>query len=225
MLIVQTADGSATAHSDRYQETYHSIHGAATESRHVFLDASGVRQRLSAGYPTRVLEIGFGLGLNYLLSADLAIQCQTTLEYHAFEHDLLSPQDFKSLNYDSLVNDQGLVSHVAQNLLPRSDNASLLNTSYKCVQTTLHACDVTNADLPAGTFNAIYFDAFSPDTNPDCWNTTLFATLRAKLETGGVLSTYCSKGSVRRGLQSVGFNVKKMAGPPGKREIVVAVAP
>ncbi|NND92366.1 MAG: hypothetical protein HKN42_16015 [Granulosicoccus sp.] len=89
---------------------------------------------------------------------------------------------------------------------------------------TLYLGDTTRLPLPVGPFDAIYLDAFSPSANPECWTTELFRRLHASLETGGVLTTYCSKGSVRRGLASAGFSVNRLAGPPGKREILQAFA-
>ena len=98
-----TNDGSRTLKSERYGETYHSTNGALTEARHVFLDATGVAHRLAAGTPTSVLEIGFGLGLNTLLSADLADHHEAALDYHSFENALVSAKTLDELEYAKLL--------------------------------------------------------------------------------------------------------------------------
>ena len=98
-----TNDGSRTLDSVRYSQTYHSINGALTEARHVFLDASGVSERLQQGQATNVLEIGFGLGLNTLLTADLAKLHNASLNYHAFEHDLAESSVIRQLEYNELL--------------------------------------------------------------------------------------------------------------------------
>lgn len=103
MNVIQTADGSPTLFSERYNESFHSTFGAATESRYVFLESSGVSERLRLGLPTRILEIGFGLGLNALLSCDTAIASKTPLSYHAFEHDFGICEMSRSVDFSQLL--------------------------------------------------------------------------------------------------------------------------
>lgn len=114
MSVIKTADGSHTRLSERYGETFHSTHGAMTEARHVYLDATGVRQRLETHQPTRILEIGFGLGLNALLSADLAKEHGTALEYHAIEHDRSVCEHIGRLEYDRLLKHPELLPALLQ---------------------------------------------------------------------------------------------------------------
>lgn len=186
--------------------------------------------------PTSILEVGFGLGLNFLLTADLALSQSCPLSYVAFEHDLIGSDCFLELEYaqhlnhtqlcDSLVtvfeSSEQLGSHTTQ----LSDNCQL----------TLHRTDITGADFMAKLhtnlntegqtclFDAIYLDAFSPETNPECWTLPLFQQLRACIKPEGVLTTYSVKGSVRRALTAAGFSIEKLPGPPGKREILRALA-
>lgn len=230
VTTIRTADGSHTLHSERYGETFHSINGAVTESRHVFLNASGVAERLAAGQATRVLEIGFGLGLNCLLTADLASECQAPLEYHAIENDpsvlaLLPTVHYQEQLKDSRLYDQLIAGLDSVAYLRDGDmgtRAPLTLVLGKNITLTLHLCDAIHDELPAGEFDAIYLDAFSPDSNPECWTPEFFSRLHGKTSKGGALTTYSAKGDVRRALKAAGYNVNKMAGPPGKREMLHA---
>ncbi|ASJ74526.1 tRNA (5-methylaminomethyl-2-thiouridine)(34)-methyltransferase MnmD [Granulosicoccus antarcticus] len=222
--IITTGDGSHTICSERYGETYHSINGAITESRHVFLEAAGVSQRLAQQQPTRVLEIGFGLGLNFLLTADLALQHGAALDYHAYEHDPSVLLTIASLNYVDWLTDPQVLDKLLSGLADSKQQTQTHICVGQNVTLTLHQADAVQEPLPPGSFDALYLDAFSPDTNPECWTMSFFAKLLASTTPGGMLTTYSAKGSVRRALIAAGFGVKKMAGPPGKREMLHATA-
>lgn len=229
--VLVTHDGSRTFHSKRYYQSYHSLNGALTEARHVFLDASGVSQRLQHSKPTSVLEIGFGLGLNALLTCDLATTCAARLDYHSIEHDLIDAQQFRQMDYGSLLTNSRL-SDILINWVMRINGqrsipgAPVSHTRRLAVDidVTLHLEDATKTQLLSQcphTFNAIYLDAFSPDTNAECWQPDFIAQLSTTLVSDGKLSTYCSKGDVRRAMLAAGLQVKKLPGPPGKREMLV----
>ncbi len=245
-----TNDGSHTLHSERYGQTYHSTFGAVTEAQHVFLNAAGVNERLQLGKPTRILEIGFGLGLNALLSLEQACQCKTHLEYHAYEHALVPAAAIEALNYASLVAtptlheqllqavDQAHQLMSAQNAagiesLP-ANPADVGNTAVMHTHTaklnefatlTLHLGDATTQHLNTThnhPFHAIYLDAFSPDANAECWSPEFMRNLASVLDNAGKLSTYSAKGDVRRAMLAAQLCVEKRPGPPGKREFLVA---
>jgi len=238
---VLTNDGSNTLNSLRYGETYHSTFGALTEARHVFLNAAGVSQRLKSGLPTRVLEIGFGLGLNTLLTADLASQYAAQLSYHAFENQLVAPEVIQQLNYASLLSTRSLqdtlVSAVARMHEHYVKSGTDRRHRHHCqladtVQLTVHLEDASTADFQAlfqaefqteeeTDFHAIYLDAFSPDINAECWQPAFIASLAEVLASDGILSTYSAKGDVRRALLAAGLRVTRLPGPPGKREILI----
>lgn len=222
-MLTQTGDASNTLFSERYQQTYHSTFGALTESMHVFLHGANVTNRLSTGVPTRVLEIGLGLGLNCLLSTDCASRHHTALHYTAIEHDPISSAQLKGLGYHQWLQQPNLVDDLAR-LLDNPANPAKLGDH---TDIELHIEDATSEALLAvlangPTFDAIYLDAFSPECNSECWTLAFFRQLRALLATDGVLATYCVKGAVRRNLQSAGFSVEKYPGPPGKREVLRA---
>jgi tRNA U34 5-methylaminomethyl-2-thiouridine-forming methyltransferase MnmC len=226
--VIQTADGSPTLFSERYNESFHSTFGAATESRYVFLETSGVSERLSTGQATRILEIGFGLGLNALLSCDAAIASNTPLSYHAFEHDYSVCELGQHVVFSQLLEKPELAgvlqTHLGQVKRPSNGQQNPCTVIEFAPDTTLklHWGDATTDIPPMDTFDAIYLDAFSPDNNPECWTPGFFERLKPLMSADAKLSTYCAKGSVRRALIACGFLVKKLPGPPGKREIMVA---
>ncbi|MFK7996412.1 MAG: tRNA (5-methylaminomethyl-2-thiouridine)(34)-methyltransferase MnmD, partial [Granulosicoccus sp.] len=229
---VLTDDGSYTLDSQRYGQTYHSTFGALTEARHVFLDATEVSDRLARGLATRVLEIGFGLGLNALLTADLAVQHATQLDYHSFELELVNADVIQTLGYDSLLSHPALVDPLLDMIRQAHPAASGASDLLSChhfqlneqVSISLHLGDATLVDFNnrcGDPFQAIYLDAFSPDTNAECWSPEFIGALAAVLAEGGKLSTYSAKGSVRRAMLAAGLHVSKHPGPPGKREMLV----
>ena len=223
--MLTTRDGSNTLFSDRYGQTYHSKFGAETESRHVFLNGSGVRDRLEAGQSTRVLEVGFGAGLNFFLTADLALQQSTPLTYFAFENELLPAQSIAALNYEDLTRHSTLVKRVITWLasLPTPTPLGLHTCSLgDTLSLSLILGDAETSVFEETNFDAVYLDAFSPEANPELWTSSFFGRLGKALKPGGMLSTYSSRGSVRRNLIDAGFQVMKIPGPPGKRETIVA---
>ena len=218
-----TGDQSKTLYSERYQQTYHSKHGAVNESLQVFVRGSTVATRLARQQATRVLEIGFGLGLNFVLTADLAIEHGCQLEYIAVEHAPISASQFAKLDYQHWLQNNEPIATVHSVLRRDSQQSPLPNNGYL----ELHVEDAVSPDLhvrlaDAPSFDAIYLDAFSPDVNPECWTQPFFSLLNHLLTPNGVLATYCVKGTVRRNLAAAGFNVIKAPGPPGKREILTA---
>lgn len=230
-----TQDGSRTRFSNRYQQTYHSHFGAQTESQQVFLGASGTGQRLCSQRPTSVLELGFGLGLNFLLTADMALTHDCPLRYVAFENDLIDIDSFLELDYENQLQHAELVESLRPVFCDAEEISRSTHVQPDC-QLRLHRSDATQAERstilesksnsPASSdlFDAIYLDAFSPVSNPECWTLALFQRLHSCLKPQGKLTSYSVKGSVRRALSDAGFEVVKLPGPPGKREILQATA-
>lgn len=223
--VVPTADESPTLYSPRYQQTFHSHLGALTESKHVFVGATGVTPRFARGETVPVLEVGFGTGLNALLTADACVTNGGTLEYWGIEHTLLPADTLASLGYrDYLVHPNLFDDLLAwrerlPTPLPSVAEVDLApSVSFRVV-----IGEATDAELPGGYFRALYHDAFSPDANPELWSETFLATLYAALADDGLLASYSVKGVVRRQLQALGFAVQKRPGPPGgKREMLLA---
>ena len=218
LTLRTTGDGSRTLYSERYFETFHSHKGALTESKHVFLEGTGVAERLQRSYEVNLLEVGFGTGLNFFLTADVALKHGADLRYVALEKDLLSAEAFASLEYGKYLERPDLFeTFLAWRRLDQPD------FEVEGVRLDLLLGDATQQRLPENRFHAVYQDAFSPDVNPELWSEAFLERLRKSLAGDGVLSTYCVKGEVRRRMQALGFEVEKRAGPPGgKREMLVA---
>ena len=222
MELITSDDGSLTAFSENYQQTFHSRFGALSEARQVYLENSGVAKRLARGTSTRVLEIGFGLGLNFLTTATYALRHNTPLHYTGIENDLISPDVLNDLRYAE-HKEISVAVPILQNLLA-ADAAKRRSVAIQSppVSVEVLKVDAEVVSLPKKSFDAIYLDAFSPEANPELWTPTFLCSLFQALCAGGNLATYCVKGSVRRNLASTGFRVQKLPGPKGKREVLIA---
>lgn len=217
--IILTADGSHSISVPQLNVIYHSVHGAIQESQHVFIQAglywSGLLQRPE---PLSILEVGFGTGLNALLTAIEAEQTNTSIYYAALEPFPVNIQQAGLLNYCSLLNRNDLqevfirMHQCEWNINFAVTENFLLHKSDKPLQTFTHTTP----------FNIIYFDAFAPSAQPELWTKKVFGQLYTLMTPGGILVTYCSKGEVRRAMRAAGFTVEKIPGPKGKREMVRA---
>lgn len=219
-----TRDGSATLYSARYGQPYASEHGALSEAKSVFLEGSRVGQRLARGETVRVLEVGFGTGLNFFVTAAACLEGSARLEYTALEHTLLDAPTVGTLLYGPLV------GGVVEDYLAWRD--ALTNVSGRHVfesgrvRLELLVGEALEQTPPKNTFEAVYHDAFSPAVNPELWTEGFLKGLVAALKPGGTLVSYCVQGAVRRRLAASGMAVAKRPGPPGgKREVLFARKP
>ena len=224
---LRTLDGSLTLASERYGETYRSRHGALAEARHVFLGASGVEAVLAARGSAAVLEVGFGTGLNFLVTACVAAAAGAALTYVAVERDPLPTARLRELRYAELLAPCPLPGELIAGLegLGARPPAGTHRLAVGGARLEVVVADATEvvADLPADAFDAVYLDPFSPRANPDAWEAALLARLVAALRPGGRLVSYSVSGEVRRRLAAAGARVAKVPGPPGgKRETLVA---
>jgi tRNA U34 5-methylaminomethyl-2-thiouridine-forming methyltransferase MnmC len=213
--LFKTEDGSHTIFVPEMNEHYHSIHGAVQESMHIFIN-SGLN--FCTADPINIFEVGFGTGLNALLTAvgnkeSNRIINYTSIEKYPVEKDLLN-----KLNYNRFAGDSGkeifLSIHSAEwgCKTQITDNFFLLKIKG----------DLT-ISIPEGNFNLIYFDAFGPDKQPEMWSKEIFEMIASMTIKGGVLVTYSAKGEVKRNLRACGFDVTLLPGPPGKRQIIRAI--
>lgn len=218
--IVITGDGSHSISIPAKGISYHSTHGAIQESRHVFIEA-GLKPLLPAQPAVAIFEMGFGTGLNALLTLQQAIAAGKPIHYTAIELYPLQPGEYDILNYATLLHDDMLQPlFIAMHLAPCGKDIMIhpLFTLHK-ITAPLEGLVLNN------TFDVIYYDAFAPNDQPEMWTEAIFRQMFSLLNDNGVLVTYCSKGIVRRALRAVGFIVYKLPGPPGKREIVKAIKP
>jgi len=210
-----TADGSHTLYVPAIDEHYHSHFGAITESRHIFINAG--LATIGSGN-AEVLEIGLGTGLNALLSALYAIENKQHLSYSSIELFPLSQSVTDTLNYGSMTGEAGQEIFRAIHQAPW-DTAVEINEWFTLKKIE---SDLTKGD-PEGSFDLVYFDAFGPDKQPEMWSEEVFRRITAVTKPGTVLVTYSAKGSLRRMLKALGFEVALLPGPPGKRVMTRAV--
>ncbi|MGN0228461.1 MAG: tRNA (5-methylaminomethyl-2-thiouridine)(34)-methyltransferase MnmD [Muribaculaceae bacterium] len=218
MELELTADGSYTLYVPELNEHYHSVKGALTEAQHIFIDMA---LRHSHAESPRILEIGFGTGLNCLLTALEAQSTHCHIHYTGIEHYPLSLDVLQRLDYPNLVGNDSADLYYALHRAPWGEPTDITPhfTLLKIEN------DFTRYTFSPG-FDIIYFDAFAPEKQPEMWTQRLFDHLFEVLNPGGILTTYCAKGVVRRMLQSAGFMVERLPGPPaGKREIIRATKP
>lgn len=220
LRLIETADGSCTLHNSDFTETYHSKFGAVTESVDVFISNSGVQERLQNGHSTRVLEIGFGTGLNFILSAGLADQYHSPLYYEAFEYALPPVALITELLEKNTPQHKALINDLQQ-LLETTATGKNLQIGH-CSQLHLRLENALLAKFDDPSFDAIYLDAFSSKNNPDLWTQEFLQLLYGALNSDGVLATYSVNRAFRDALTGAGFHWEKRKGPPGKREVVIA---
>jgi tRNA U34 5-methylaminomethyl-2-thiouridine-forming methyltransferase MnmC len=217
--VIITHDGSSSIYLPEWNEHYHSIHGAIQEAYHVF-----IKNGLSLFKDEKsieLLEIGFGTGLNAFITLIEGEKINLSINYTGIEAYPVSLEEMKQLNYLALLDakkkELAFVKMHEGNWgekLMISDNFSLTKRQQKFQ-------DVSERNK----YNLIYFDAFGARVQPELWTETIFEQMFESLEEGGVLVTYAAKGSVRRAMLNSGFEVEKLPGPPGKREMLRAIKP
>ena len=216
--IQHTDDGSATLFVPELDEHYHSVKGAYTESLHIYRDCAYLfAAEQTTNRPLRLLEIGFGTGLNAAVTA-MAATAERPVHYITLEKYPIEPRLVEGLGYEALV-DASLFAaiHAAPWEQPTAITPHF-TLEKRC-------CDLLTAPLPQD-IDIVYFDAFAPEKQPEMWSAEIFARIYEAMRPGGMLTTYCAKGAIRRLLQTTGFSVERLAGPVGgKREILRAVVP
>jgi tRNA U34 5-methylaminomethyl-2-thiouridine-forming methyltransferase MnmC len=207
--LKQTADGSFTLFIPEVEETYHSTHGAVQESMHVFIE-NGLKA--CDKEVIRVLEVGLGTGLNAMLTLQNAT---TKIDYSALEPYPLSKEILNELAA-SRSDQFEMKFHVSN-----AGEWISLQENFSFIRMEVGLEEFSSEEK----FDVIYYDAFGPRVEPGLWTLERMQQCFDLLNDGGVLVTYCAKGEVRRNLQAAGFVVERLAGPPGKREMLRGVKP
>jgi tRNA U34 5-methylaminomethyl-2-thiouridine-forming methyltransferase MnmC len=212
--IQVTGDGSHTLYIPEMDEHYHSVHGAIQESRHVFIEAG------LSHHPANklvVFEVGFGTGLNAWLTLLEAQKQHREVIYFTIEKYPLTPDEYQILNYAEAgeAKDRQLFQSMHECNWGEMVQISPSFNLYK-IKGDLRETGLTL--FPK--FDLVYFDAFAPNKQEDLWNTEIYRKLYQQSNTGAIFVTYCAKGVVRRGLQEAGFVAERLAGPPGKHEML-----
>lgn len=214
--ILQTKDGSNTLFVPELNETYHSTNGALQESIHVFINEGLLYRNLKN---IKILEVGFGSGLNALTTFVSATDSGLCVNYTSLEAHPLKWDSVAKLNYTEL---DGMRNHydVFKKMHTCSwDKKVPISVNFSLSKLNLKLQDITFENA----FDLIYFDAFAPQIQPELWTNAIFQLVFKSMRSKGVLVTYCAKGSVKRSLKAVGFELQSIPGPPGKREMSRAV--
>jgi len=217
--LITTSDGSHTLYLPEIDEHYHSTHGALHESRHVFI-GKGLNHLDKNIEPVNVLEVGFGTGLNALLTLIESEKDKRKIHYIGVEPYPLEEHFFKKLNYGKLI-EYDKAGNYLQQMHEKDWNFPFYITEYFILNKLRTKFE--EATLQPSMFHLIYYDAFAPDKQDELWNKKNFEKCYTALKEGGVLVTYSSKGQVKRDLAQAGFNVSKVEGPEGKREMLRAI--
>jgi tRNA U34 5-methylaminomethyl-2-thiouridine-forming methyltransferase MnmC len=215
--LIFTEDGSHSFFVPELDEQYHSIHGAIQESEHVFIQ-SGLnwceREKII------VFEVGFGTGLNALLTLLFASQKNKEITYISVEKYPLIQSEYEILNYATKIAPDK--ADQFQNLHHCPWNIPVvINDNFILHKISNDLRNINFLSLPL--FDVIFFDAFAPNKQPDLWNHEVFSNIYIHSSDNAILVTYCAKGIIRRDLQKVGFKVERIPGPPGKKEMLRAI--
>lgn len=216
--IVRTEDGSNTIYNSEVGENYHSKHGALQESRHVFL-RSGLEYFLSINNTNSVsiLEVGFGTGLNFLLSADYCTTQNITLDYIGIEAYPVPESMIAQTGYDEYVSPEIWKQFIS--LYPGSLRHPVeLN---KNCQLQIANCKLNDFSSDR-KYDIIYFDAFAVSYQPEMWDEAAITHTLRFLKPGGIFVTYAITGNLKRTIKGLGLKVEKAPGAPGKREMLRA---
>lgn len=213
--IITTGDGSKTIQIEDWNEQYHSIHGAVQEAYHVFIKHG---LSLFKDEPVSILEIGFGTGLNAIITAIEAPKSNLNIDYIGVEAYPVEAEEVAELNYIAQLNASNF-----EDVFNKMHNVSWevkteILPNFNLLKREQNFLDITDEEA----YNLIYFDAFGARVQPELWTENIFGIMYNALQTNGVLVTYAAKGSVRRAMLAVGFKVERLPGPPGKREMLRA---
>jgi tRNA U34 5-methylaminomethyl-2-thiouridine-forming methyltransferase MnmC len=212
--IKVTDDGSKTLFIPDWNENYHSSHGAVQEAKHVFLEYG--LGAIENKEEINVFEVGFGTGLNAILTYQYAIENQLKINYDSIEAYPIMKEEMELLDYVSLFENKD-TKEVYQKMYDVSWDESVM------ISENFHLKKIHNKlehhILPQDHYDIIFFDAFGPRVQEGMWSKDHFKNLYNSLKKGGLFVTYCAKGQVKRDLKSVGFEVETLPGPPGKREM------
>jgi len=214
LQVIKTADGSYSIFNEMMNEHYHSTNGALAESNHIYIK-NGLQHKLKENPDElKILEIGFGTGLNAILSYIEGRNHRTKISYTALEPFPLSKEILLQLNFSEFLN---MEDHKVWETMHTQN----LITDYFQLQVLEQTLQEFN---PHQTYDLIYFDAFAPSKQPEMWSAEMIGKCSSALAPKGVLVSYCSKGEFKRNLQNSGLKIEKLEGPLGKREIIRASA-
>lgn len=218
LQIIPTADESHTLFSPLYNETYHSKHGAVQESRHVYVEY-GLKPLLEQKSEINIFEMGFGTGLNAMVTIEAILSSDAFINYHGLEKHPVDEQIIDQLNYTDQWDDQETKTIFKRlHHLPWNESIALHPNFYvKKIKE-----DIFNFSPLPSFYDLIFHDAFAPACQPEMWEAQIIEKFYKMLKPRGILVTYSAKGQFKRDLKAAGFSVESLPGPIGKREMTRA---
>jgi len=214
--IITTADGSTTIQIPDWDEQYHSKHGAIQEAYHVFIEHG---LSLFKDGKVSILEIGFGTGLNAFITFLEGQKRKLKIEYHGVEKYPVADEELQQLNYVSELKAGDFKQTFLEMHCSPWEKEVTISEDFILLKRQKDFSAITASN----SYDLVYFDAFGARVQPELWTETIFSIVYKAMKNKGVLVTYSAKGSVRRAMQAVGFEVERLPGPPGKREMLRAV--
>ena len=217
--IVITEDGSSSIFVEEIQEHFHSHFGAIQEAQHIFIQNGFLEKMKSEFNQISILEIGFGTGLNCFLTLIESVNSSISVYYEGIEKYPLSKEEYNQLNYASVFdpNQQHLFDKLHESPW------EVPNTILPKFELFKRACSFEAALFDFNKFDLVYFDPFSPDKQPEMWELPVIKRVYESMKKGAILMTYCTKGIVKRTFKAIGFQIEKLPGPKGKREILKVI--
>lgn len=217
--VITTADGSKTIHLVEWDEHYHSIHGAIQEANHVFIKHGLLffMETFPQTHPIHILEIGFGTGLNAFMTLIETQKLNLAIDYVGIEAFPITTEELEAMNYSSLLGHDKANEFEKLHQIPWEEK-HVITANFLLTKQKKFFSDIEDKER----HDLIYFDAFGARVQPELWTEDIFKKMYEALKPNGILVTYSAKGSVRRAMLAVGFQVEKLQGPPGKREMLRA---
>lgn len=218
-ILTKTADGSNTLFNETIGEHYHSAHGALQESKHVFI-AAGLEFAIerNPGQEIKILEVGFGTGLNFILSFAHCEENNIKLSYTGIEAFPLTRDVLEQTGYNEYV-----PTEVWNNFIKNYEEALIkspkLSSHCELIITHTTLTDFASDEL----FDVVYYDAFSVQHQPEMWTDEMIAHACSFIKPGGIFVSYAITGNLKRAVKACGFTIEKLPGAPGKREMLRAV--
>jgi len=211
-----TEDGSSSLRLLHYDEQFHSSHGAIAESTHIYINA-GFKALPHNLDEIHILEVGLGTGLNALLTLQYAMNFteKKVIYYHAIEAYPLNAKELESVNHVAFINPA--LDKAFQTIHQASEEEWITIMPYFLLKKSLSR--IEDIILEENCYHLIYFDAFSPDIQPELWSEDILEKCYQSMSRNAILVTYCAKGYVKRAFKKVGFELFSLPGPMGKREI------
>ena len=219
LKIIQTSDGSDTIYNSELNETYHSLHGSINESNTVYIQ-NGLEYYIKkiSRKKIKILEVGFGTGLNFLLTYSFLEKRKEKIFYHTIEPYPLPNEVIEQLNYVSKVGEQySEIFGLSHNL--ENDKKNHISKNLEFLKSKISLEDIVLTD----NYDIIFYDAFAPSKQPSMWERKNIEKIYSNMNYDSVLVTYCSSGQFKRDLKSIGFKVDVLSGPKGKKEMVRAI--